>query len=346
MTGNPQCLHLGEGPSRACSTPAATVASLFLQVWRVWFEGRDGIRSDWVGIREVFPAGPQTSWLFPWSQRGPSSDLLERVDEPSQSTTGAWPLAWRCHPDRWAGPRPQEVGGPAQAHPIRAEGWLEGWLPGHVTGAVPEGRVHQRGIHAWGSRLCSHRAEFSIISSLNPCFVSEVQGYQSGLQGRGSSPPTPPALGPTLPQAPPCLLVPRAQSSHILPAPTPKGGAQRWLSLLSAGSTTGSPSALSTKCVPVLRVPPVRVGVMAPGKGREVSCLPFALGPANCLAGPVCLGRDRGATTLKAALCCPPQEGGLTLCPSAGQQRGSSRKLLSLRLKPPLGDVHMQKDAS
>lgn len=72
MTGNLQCLHLGRGPSRAGSTPAATVASLFLQVWRVWFEGRDGIRSDWVGIREVFPAGPQTPWLFPWSQRGPS----------------------------------------------------------------------------------------------------------------------------------------------------------------------------------------------------------------------------------------------------------------------------------
>lgn len=85
---------------------------------------------------------------------------------------------------------------------------------------------------------------------------------------------------------------------------------------------------------------------MAHGKGREVSCLPFALGPANYLAGPAWLGRDRGATSLKAALCCPPQEGGLTLCLSAGQQRGLSRKLLSLRLEPPLGDVHMQKDAS
>lgn len=90
----------------------------------------------------------------------------------------------------------------------------------------------------------------------------------------------------------------------------------------------------------------MRVGVVAPGKGREISCLHFALGPANYLASPVWLGRDRGATTLKEALCCPPQEGGLTLCPSAGQQRGSSRQILSLLLEPPLGDAHMQKDAS
>lgn len=83
-----------------------------------------------------------------------------------------------------------------------------------------------------------------------------------------------------------------------------------------------------------------------PWEGERGFLPSFCPGSCNCLAGPVWLGRDRGATTLKAALCCPPQEGGLTLCPSTGQQRGSSRKLLSLRLEPPLGDVHMQKDAS
>ena len=135
------------------------------------------------------------------------------------------------------------------------------------------------------------------------------------------SPPTPPAPDPTLPQSPPCLLVPRVQSSRILPARRPhppEYGAPRWLALPSAGSTTASPSAPSTKCVPVLRVPPVRVGEMVHGKGREVSCLHFALGPANYLAGPVLLRQDRGATTLKAARCCPRQEGGLTSAPPQG----------------------------
>ena len=71
-------------------------------------------------------------------------------------------------PRRWAArPRPTLSGQKA--------GWRAGF-PGRVTGAVPEGRVHRRGIRAWGSRLCSHRAEFSVILSLNLCFVSEVQG--------------------------------------------------------------------------------------------------------------------------------------------------------------------------
>ena len=71
-TGNSSVSIWGEGPSRAWSTSAVIVASPFLQVWRVWFVGQRGIRSDWVGISEVFPAGPQTPWLFPWGQRGPS----------------------------------------------------------------------------------------------------------------------------------------------------------------------------------------------------------------------------------------------------------------------------------
>lgn len=62
------CSIWGEGPSRPWSTPAVIVASLFLQVWRVWFERRDGIRSGWVGIREVFPVRA-------------NGDLPERVDE-------------------------------------------------------------------------------------------------------------------------------------------------------------------------------------------------------------------------------------------------------------------------
>lgn len=60
---------------------------------------------------------------------------------------GHWPAAATLTDEQGHGP--QEAGGPAQAHPVWAEGWLEGWLPGRVTGAVPEGRVHRK----WDSCL-------------------------------------------------------------------------------------------------------------------------------------------------------------------------------------------------
>lgn len=52
---------------------------------------------------------------------------------------------------------------------------------------------------------------------------------------------------------------------------------------------------------------------MVHGKGREVSCLHCALGPANHLAGPVWLRQDRGAPTLKAAQCRPRRREGSPL---------------------------------
>lgn len=104
-----------------------------------------------------------------------NSDHLERVDEPSQSAAGAWPLACRCHADQRAGPWPREAGGPAQAHPVWAEGWLEGWLPGHGTGAVPEG-LTEGGLMPGVQSSAVTVLKLLVILSLNLCFVNDVQG--------------------------------------------------------------------------------------------------------------------------------------------------------------------------
>ena len=97
------------------------------------------------------------------------------MDEPSQNTVGAWLLACRCHPDRWAGPRPREAGSLAQAHPVWAEGWLEGWLPGRWTGVVPEGLI-EGGLMP-GVQSCAVTVlKFLVILPLNLCFVNDVQG--------------------------------------------------------------------------------------------------------------------------------------------------------------------------
>lgn len=91
-------------------------------------DGWDGIWSDRVGHRRSisYRASDHGSPGARVAQgKGDGPECAGRaLTEAVVRVSGDWPLACSCHPDGWAGPRPQEAGSQAQAHPVWAEGWL------------------------------------------------------------------------------------------------------------------------------------------------------------------------------------------------------------------------------
>lgn len=83
-----------------------------------------------------------------------------------------------------------------------------------------------------------------------------------------------------------------------------------------------------------------------PWEGQRGFLPSFCPGPCKLLSRPSVAEARQRSHHLKGGSVLSSAEGGFTLCPSTGQQSGSSHKILSLLLEPPLADVYMQKDAS